>query len=89
MNKQLILGLAILLRSISPQEESQETPESEEEGEMIGGFIEGDLNLSDEQVVELFSLSRNGLFEEKYRWPKNEEGFVVVTYKFSNGHFCE
>ncbi|CRK90533.1 CLUMA_CG004237, isoform A [Clunio marinus] len=61
--------------------------ESEANGEEIGGNFQGDMILSPSQIYSLFSMSRNGLIDERYRWPKNSDGIVEVAYKFEVGDF--
>lgn len=56
--------------------------------EELGGLFEGDMKLSQEQVVDLDFGPRNGLKSRQYRWPKSR-GKVIVYYGFKSKHFSE
>lgn len=49
--------------------------------ELNGGYVEGDLMLTQEQKDMLFakSIDRSGLINKRYRWPGS-----VVWFKFAN-----
>lgn len=52
--------------------------------EEIGGYYEGDMQLSEEQMRLLQTNSRSGIIFEQYRWPKSR-GLVMVPFKYQNG----
>lgn len=58
---------------------SDELEEGELEGEEVGGNFQGDMILNKEQVRNLHFNPRNGLINERFRWPK-ENGKVTVSY---------
>jgi hypothetical protein len=43
-----------------------------------------DIILSQEQIDTLFTDTRTGLIDEKYRWATDANGFVVVPYEISS-----
>lgn len=53
-------------------------------GEMIGGNFQGDMILTEKQRRNLEFGPRNGLVDQRFRWPKNRNGKVVVPYEFKN-----
>lgn len=58
-------------------------PDFEEENpEEIGGYFEGDMILTEQQIAEL--ISRNGLVNVNNRWPNR-----LVPYEFFSGHFSK
>jgi hypothetical protein len=71
-----------------------------------GNYFQGDMMLTDEQREYFLSndteineeeekeggdwSQRTGLKDEKYRWPKNDEGQVIVPYIIDEeSEFCE
>lgn len=48
-------------------------------GVEYGDEFEGDMILSDEQLVEMFSPVRNGLIDKKYRWPNATVPYVMSS----------
>lgn len=67
-----------------------ENDSSSLKGETVGGNFQGDMILSKRQIRNLNFSPRNGLIYKRYRWPKNEEKNVVVTYGFKDkNEFCE
>lgn len=58
--------------------------------EEIGGNFQGDMILSDRQIRNLGFNPRNGLVHNRFRWPKNAAGKVIVPYAFRNkGEFSK
>ncbi|XP_055298042.1 seminal metalloprotease 1-like [Sitodiplosis mosellana] len=71
------LALSLPLDSISGREKSEETAE-------YGNHYEGDMLLNKDQLDALSSPERNGLINEKYRWPNK-----TVPYQLSANHTKE
>lgn len=56
------------------------------QGEEIGGNYQGDMVLSKSQLKDMESENKNGILGERYRWPKNIFGKVLVPYVFNGNH---
>lgn len=67
----LLLGLVLSHR-----------PNEEVNPEEIGGFFEGDMILTEQQIENL--RTRNGLLSTNYRWPNR-----IVPYVFLPGQLCK
>jgi hypothetical protein len=57
-------------------------------GSMYGKYFQGDIKLTHEQAQFFMSISRTGLVDTFYRWPK-VNGPVIVPYAFEDGHYGE
>lgn len=56
--------------------------EVENNSELTGGYFEGDMILTHEQIQELFEPSKSGLINKKYRWKDR-----IVPYQLLNKDF--
>lgn len=70
--------LVLLLGFVSSHPHSNEDVNSEE----AGGFVEGDMIFTEQQLAEL--NTRTGLVNVKYRWPNK-----IIPYVFLAGHFSK
>lgn len=78
MNSKVSILLIFLLGFVS----SYPRPNEEVNPEEIGGFFEGDMILTEEQMANL--RARNGLLSTNYRWPNK-----IVPYVFLPGQLCK
>lgn len=61
---------------------SRQDVEEEENPEEMGGYFEGDIILTEQQIAKL--NSRNGLLNVNNRWPNR-----LVPYEIFSGHFSK
>jgi hypothetical protein len=71
----IIFFLLILTCSSFKLNEFNENPET------LADLFEGDI------VLE--SSSRNGIIQEALKWPKNNQGFVIVPYLFQQNEYSK
>lgn len=88
--------LTVLLSSGSQSQEADDAAEFSQDdssslkGENVGGNFQGDMILSKQQIRNLNFTPRNGLINKRYRWPKNNEGNVIVPYGFKDkDEYCK
>lgn len=58
----------------------------------FGNKFQGDIDLTPEQEAMMNGTrgGRTGLLNNFYRWPKNQNGYVVLPYAFEpNSMFCK
>jgi hypothetical protein len=81
MARQIILVSLLASAVFCLPIENREDDEIQKSFELAGLF-EGDIALTDEQRLALDS--KNGLVNERYRWPNR-----IVPYFIPAGHFCK
>jgi hypothetical protein len=75
----------------------QDDPEASIGAEFSSDFFQGDIALTEEQQIFFNATEddedepfRTGLIDKRHRWPKNDEGHVIVPYVIdTTSEYCE
>lgn len=58
--------------------------------EESGGFFEGDMNLSNQQLRDIFVNANAGLLDRRRRWQRDSStGFIMVPFNIRARSYCK
>jgi hypothetical protein len=87
----LIISLVLIIEGSAFPTRRNQTTRSMSSLEEAGGFFEGDMNLDDGQLRNIFVSAQAGLLDVRRRWNRDPQtGFVTVPFTIRrDAPYCE